>query len=88
MCVHVCASARVRARVCERACASTRVIKRSLICERIISKFGGNMQQISRGYMYMVYLICVWLHVLIARISIHSRICQARDGQWLVYSND
>jgi hypothetical protein len=50
--VHACEHA------CTIACASTRVIKRSLISERILSKFGGNLQQIySRGY--MSYLICV-----------------------------
>jgi hypothetical protein len=31
------------------------------------------------------HTICVWMHVLTARTSIYSRICQARDGQWLVY---
>jgi hypothetical protein len=73
---------RVHACVCKRACASARVIKRSLISERILSKFGVNIQQISRGYRR--YLICVWMHVLTACTSIHSRICKARDGQWLV----
>jgi hypothetical protein len=41
----------LRADACERACASARVIKRSLISERILSKFGGNIQHISRGHM-------------------------------------
>jgi hypothetical protein len=72
------ASVCVRARVCERACA----IKRSLIFERIQSKFGGDIQHIPR--VYMSYLMWVWTHVLTALISIHSRICQACDGQWLV----
>jgi hypothetical protein len=74
---------RVRACVCECTCASASVracvFKRSLISERILSKFGENIQQISRGYMR--YLICVRMHVVTARTSIHSRICQARDGQ-------
>jgi hypothetical protein len=56
------ACTRVRACVCERACAS--------------------IQQIPRGY--MSHIMCVWMHVLKARTSIYSRICQARDGQWLV----
>jgi hypothetical protein len=43
----VCASVRMRARVCECVCA----IKRSLIFERILSKFGWDIQQIPRGYM-------------------------------------
>jgi hypothetical protein len=46
-------------------------------CEHACA-FGVNIQQKSRSY--MSYLICVWMHVLIARTSIHSRICQARDG--------
>jgi hypothetical protein len=54
---------RLRACVCERACAS--------------------IQQIPRGYMSHI-ICCVWMHVLTARTSIYSRICQARDGQWLV----
>jgi hypothetical protein len=73
---------RMHACVCKRACASARVIKHSLISERILSKFGVNIQQISRRY--MSYLICVWMHVLTACTSIHSQICKARDGQWLV----
>jgi hypothetical protein len=73
-----------RMHACERVCASARVIKRSLILARILSKFGGDIQQIPRGYRYMSYLICVWMHALTGRTSIHSRICQARDGQWLV----
>jgi hypothetical protein len=40
-CVHAC--------VCKRACAS--VIKRSLIFERILFKFGGDLKQIPIGYM-------------------------------------
>jgi hypothetical protein len=43
--------------VCKRACASACVIKLSLISERILSKFGGDIQRIPRGY--MSYLICV-----------------------------
>jgi hypothetical protein len=46
-CVHAC--------VCERT--STSVIKRSLIFERILLKFGGDIKQIPIGY--MSYLICV-----------------------------
>jgi hypothetical protein len=56
-CERVSAIVCVRERVCERACASTRVIKRSLIFERILSKFGGDIQLKPRGYMR--YLICV-----------------------------
>jgi hypothetical protein len=56
---------RVRACVCERACAS--------------------IQQIPRRYMN--HISCVWMHVLTARTSVYSRICQARDGQWLVNYN-
>jgi hypothetical protein len=48
-CVHAC--------VCERACASASVIKRSLIFERILFKFGGDIKQIPIGY--ISYLICV-----------------------------
>jgi hypothetical protein len=51
--------------VCERACASASVIKRSLIFERILFRFGGDKRQIPIGYMR--YLICVWMHVLTAR---------------------
>jgi hypothetical protein len=47
MCERVCASARV----CERACASPRVrarmIKRSLISERILSKFGDRSPEVT-----------------------------------------
>jgi hypothetical protein len=46
-----------RVHACERACASARVIKRSLIFKRIISKFCGDIQQIPRGY--MSYIMCV-----------------------------
>jgi hypothetical protein len=74
--LHTCVSVRVH------ACASARVIKRSLIFEQILSKLCGVIQQISSGY--MSYLICVWMHILTARTSIHSRICQACDRQWLV----
>jgi hypothetical protein len=63
-----------RVHACERACAS--VIKRSLIFERILSKFGGDIQLISRGYMR--YLNCVLMHVLTARTSIHSRQARAK----------
>jgi hypothetical protein len=45
-----------------------------------------HIPQISRGC--MIYLMCVWMHVITVRTSIHSRICQARDGQWLVYITD
>jgi hypothetical protein len=38
-----CVRACVRACVCERACASASVIKRSLIFERILFKFGGDI---------------------------------------------
>jgi hypothetical protein len=65
-----------------RACASASVIKLSLIFERILFKFGGDIRQITLGY--MSYLICVWMHVLTARTCLHLRICLARDGQWLV----
>jgi hypothetical protein len=44
-------------RVHEPACASARVIKRSLIFKRIISTFGWNIEHIPR--VYMSYLICV-----------------------------
>jgi hypothetical protein len=54
--------------------ACTRV--RACVCER------ASIQQTPRGY--MSHIICVWMHVLTARTSIYSRICQARDGQWLV----
>jgi hypothetical protein len=47
----------VHAGVCERVCASASVIKRSLIFERILFKFGGDMRQIPIGYMR--YLMCV-----------------------------
>jgi hypothetical protein len=60
---------------------SARVIKHSLIFERILSKF-GDIQHIPRGYMR--HLICVLVYVLTAHTSIHSQIFQARDGQWLV----
>jgi hypothetical protein len=76
-CVHAC--------VCERACASTSVIKRSLIFERILFEFGGDIKQIPIGY--ICYLICVWMYVLTARTCLHLRICLARDGQWLVVSS-
>jgi hypothetical protein len=56
-----------RACVCERACADS----------RILSKFCGDIQQIPRGY--MSYLMCVWMHILTTRTSIHSQIVQARD---------
>jgi hypothetical protein len=46
-CVHLC--------VCERACASASVIKRSLIFELILFKFGGDIRQIPIGR----YLMCV-----------------------------
>jgi hypothetical protein len=49
LCVHAC--------MCERECASASVIKRSLIFERILFKFGGDIRQIHIGYMR--YLICV-----------------------------
>jgi hypothetical protein len=42
---------------CVRACASSSVIKLSLIFERILFKFGGDIRQIPIGY--MSYLICV-----------------------------
>jgi hypothetical protein len=42
----------------------------------------ASIQQIPRGC--TSHIICVWMHVLTARTSIYSRICQARDGQWLV----
>jgi hypothetical protein len=48
-CVHAC--------VCERVCASASVLKRSLIFERILFKFGGDIKQIPIGY--MSYLMCV-----------------------------
>jgi hypothetical protein len=48
-CVHVC--------VCERACGSADVNKRSLIFERIVFTFGVDIKQIPIGY--MSYLICV-----------------------------
>jgi hypothetical protein len=64
------ASARVRACVCERECVGARVIKRSLIFERILSKFDGDIQHIPRGY--MSYLIGVWMHIQTARTSIHN----------------
>jgi hypothetical protein len=47
----------VQACVCERACASASVIKPSLIFERILFKFGGDIRQIAIGYIR--YLICV-----------------------------
>jgi hypothetical protein len=47
-CVHAC--------VCERACESASVIKRSLIIERILFKFGEEIREIPIGYMR--YLIC------------------------------
>jgi hypothetical protein len=72
----------VRACVCERACANASIIKRSLVFKRILFKFGGDIQQIPKSYMR--YLICVWMHVLTARTCLHSRICQAHAGQWLV----
>jgi hypothetical protein len=58
------ACTRVRACMCERACAS--------------------IQQIHRGY--ISHIICVWMHVLTARTSIYSRICQARDANsgWIL----
>jgi hypothetical protein len=65
-----------------RACASESVIKRSLIFERILFQFGGDIKQIPIGY--MSYFMCVWMHVLTARTCLHLRICLARDGQWLV----
>jgi hypothetical protein len=77
---------RVQACVCELTCASACVTKRSLIWERILPKFGGDIQHIPIGY--TSYLICVWMHVLTARTSIHSQIFQARDGQWLVIWKD
>jgi hypothetical protein len=57
------------------ACTHVRVC----VCERPCA----SIQRIPRGY--MSHIICVWMHVLTARTSIYSRICQARDGQWLVY---
>jgi hypothetical protein len=42
---------------CELTCASACVIKLSLIIELILCKFGGDIQQIPRGF--MGYLICV-----------------------------
>jgi hypothetical protein len=45
----------------------------------------ASIQQIPRGY--MSHIMCVWMHVLRARTSISSRICQARDGQWLFVYN-
>jgi hypothetical protein len=62
--------------------ASASVIKRSLIFKRILFKFGGDIKQIP-----ISYLIRVLMHVLTARTCLHLRICQARDGQWLVYNN-
>jgi hypothetical protein len=70
-------------RACQRACARASVIKRSLIFERIVFKFVGDITQIPLGY--MSYCICVWMHVLTARTCLHLRICLARDGQWLVF---
>jgi hypothetical protein len=58
-------SCSITACVCERACASASVIKRSLIFKRILFRFGGDIRQIPIGYMR--YLICVWMHVLTAR---------------------
>jgi hypothetical protein len=41
-CMHAC--------MCERACASASVIKRSLIFEQILFKFGGDIKQITIDY--------------------------------------
>jgi hypothetical protein len=40
--------------VCERACASASVIKRSLIFERILFRFGGDIRQIHMRYFISV----------------------------------
>jgi hypothetical protein len=73
-------------RVCECACASVRVRVRAWLSTRSssngFSKFRGDIQHIPR--VYMSYLIWVWTHVITALISIHSRICQVCDGQWIV----
>jgi hypothetical protein len=61
-----------RAHACESACVSASMIKRSLIFDPVLSKFGGDIQQIHRGY--IGYLMCMWMHVLTARTSIHLRI--------------
>jgi hypothetical protein len=64
------------------ACVRSHVIKAFAHLSTDSPKMSWDIQQIPRGY--MSYLLCVWMHVLTARTSIHSRICQARDGQWLV----
>jgi hypothetical protein len=55
--IHIMFKHLVNACVCKRVCASARVIKCSLFFERILSKFGGDIQQIPRGYMsYLMYV--------------------------------
>jgi hypothetical protein len=69
-----------RAHVCERVCASARVIKRLLIYGRIIFKFAVNILHIStriRGYVLFIFTHCAhaWEHACVI-----ARVCERTRG--------
>jgi hypothetical protein len=68
---HMRASARVRARVCERACASARVVKHSLIFGRILFKLAGSILQITTS---SVAYVLFYIHA--SRARVRARVCE------------